>query len=198
MMRERLPFTSSDGRTEREEPSGGFLGRKGKSLLVLLGPIVLRSAVKRALSTDRDGPSSGASEREAAAERTDGGGGNLVRWLVGAAVLVGIGYALRDRWGPIGGSVRGGAGERSGRIADRTDEMAHEAADRVREGGESVAERTDTTMEEAADRMESTGQEVSEQLEERSEELGERIEEGGEEASESIDSSREGNDDEEE
>lgn len=173
-----------------------------EDLLLEAGELVLRTVLRQYVTDRQDERSTGDTRRRNDAVASTGGesgGRSSLVWLAAGLGLLAAGYLIRDRYGPLGETIKSRSSHTAQSAADRTEEVSERAADRVREQGETVAERAEEVGEEAAQRAESAGErieatseDVADRVEEESEEVGEGIEEGGEEASDAVGTSQQG------
>lgn len=68
--------------------------------------------------------------------------------------------------------------------ADRTKNVTKQAAETIREGGETIAERIEETSQKAGEQIQQTGESTAQRVEEESNKAGEQVQQTGEETAE--------------
>lgn len=121
------------------------------------------------------------------------GRGMLSRLLLVGAV-VGLGYLLKSRSGPVDEavsktteqlhSVADKTAVRSGEVAQRTEAVVGQAAEGIQETGEMAADQVETGTEEAADRVRESGETAADQVQEGGQKAADQIDEAAETAEE--------------
>ncbi|WP_440005490.1 hypothetical protein [Halomicrococcus sp. SG-WS-1] len=128
------------------------------------------------------------------------GRGMLSRLLLVGAV-VGLGYLLKSRSGPVDEavsktteqlhSVADKTAVRSGEVAQRTEAVVGQAAEGIQETGEMAADQVETGTEEAADRVRESGETAADQVQEGGQKAADQVQEGGQKAADQIDEAAE-------